>query len=163
MTEVLVGFGSNIEPEANLRSALERLDREFGPLRVSGVYRSPALGFAGPDFLNLVVLFDSTAGPAAVEALLSTVERAGGRDNKGGRSRTLDLDLLIYGARVDASQRLPRDDVLRYPFVLAPLVELVPELRHPVTGVRLADAWAAMAARERPVLTRVELGAATTE
>lgn len=160
MTEVLVGFGSNIEPEANLRSALDRLRREFGPLRVSDVYRSPALGFTGPDFLNLVALFDSNAGPAAVEAVLSAVERAGGRDDERSGSRTLDLDLLLYGACVDAGQRLPREDVLLYPFVLAPLVDLVPDLRHPVTGVRLADAWAAKAACERPELTRVELAQA---
>lgn len=155
MSDVLVGFGSNIDPEVNLRSALDRLGREFGSLRVSGVYRSPALGFEGPDFLNLVVQFGCTAGPAAVEVVLSAVERVGGRDEDRGGSRTLDLDLLIYGARVAADERLPRDDVLRYPFVLAPLVDLVPDLRHPVTGVRMADAWAAMAAHDGPKLTRV--------
>ena len=63
-----------------------------------------------------------------------------------GRSRAdpavceLDLDLLLYGARVDAARRLPRPGLFTQPFVSVPLAELKPELRHPVTGERFADA-----------------------
>jgi 2-amino-4-hydroxy-6-hydroxymethyldihydropteridine diphosphokinase len=153
MTEVLIGLGSNIEPWSNLREAWQRLESALGSMHASPVYRSPPLGYEGPDFLNLVARFDSDASPAAIEAVLSAIERAGGRSKcERTGSRTVDLDLLLCGPCVDPGQRLPRDDVLRYPFVLAPAVDLAPDLRHPVTGVRLADAWRAMA----PTVTNLE-------
>ncbi len=151
MPRVYVGLGSNIEPEANLREAERRLSAELGPLDCSRVYRSPPYGFAGDDFLNMVVRFTSRAGPAAVDAVLTRIEDAAGRTSERRGARTLDLDLLLYGARVDAGQRLPRTDVLEYPFVLAPLAELAPDAVHPVTGERHSQAWARMAALGEPL------------
>lgn len=142
MPEAFVGLGSNVEPVTNLRWVLQELKSHFGPLRCSSVYRSPAFGFEGPDFLNLVVGFDVETGVEAVQATLSALENARGRDSDGrAGSRSIDLDLLIFGLRVDAANRLPRDDILRYPFVLAPLAELAPALRHPVTGETVAHTW----------------------
>jgi len=148
MVEIYVGLGSNVEPEHNLQAALTELRRAFGTLRCSAAYRSPPLGFVGADFLNAVVAFESAAHPEAVDAVLSSIEHAGGRRRNAARfgPRTLDLDLLLYGARVDPRTRLPRADVLAYPFVLAPLCELAPELKHPVTGESMAAAWQRMAA-----------------
>jgi 2-amino-4-hydroxy-6-hydroxymethyldihydropteridine diphosphokinase len=156
MVDVYVGLGSNIDPERNVASAVAALERAFGALRCSGVYASPAYGFAGSDFLNLVVGFASASSPATVEDVLSALEQAAGRGGPSQRSgsRTLDLDLLLFGRRVDAAQRLPRADVLLYPFVLAPLAELAPELAHPVIGISFARAWAEMRATG-PALTRV--------
>jgi len=142
MAEVFVGCGSNINAAENLRWALVELEARFGPVRCSSVYQCPAFGFEGPDFLNMVVVFDTDDTADTVEAVLSALENARGRDSgERSGSRTLDLDLLLLGGRIDARQRLPRTDVLRYAFVLAPLAELAPGLRHPVTGVRMADAW----------------------
>jgi len=148
MPEVYVGLGSNIDAETNLRWALTELGRRFGALACSQVYSSPAVGFAGPDFLNMVVAFRSDESVDDIEATLSTLENARGRE-EGGRagSRTLDLDLLLVGQRVDAARRLPRVDVLCYPFVLAPLAEIAPQLHHPVTGQPIQSAWAAIADR----------------
>jgi 2-amino-4-hydroxy-6-hydroxymethyldihydropteridine diphosphokinase len=145
MHEVFVGIGSNLEPEENIRQAFVALSERFGLIRKSPIYRSAPWGFDGPDFLNLVVSFQCAEGFRDVEAVLSRIERAGGRDPRSrAGSRTLDLDLLLYGQAVDAGERLPRDDVLRYPFVLRPLKDLAPSLRHPVTGQAMADAWAGM-------------------
>lgn len=147
MSEVFVGLGSNVDPETHLREALSELTRALGVLRISRVYRSPAQGIDGPDFLNLVVGFDSSTGAGAVDDVLSSIEETGGREawQRSG-VRALDLDLLLYGARVDAAERLPREDVLEYAFVLAPLNDLAPDFRHPLTGVLIGDAWAVMAA-----------------
>jgi len=155
MPEVFVGCGSNIDPERHLRHAVDSLAEACGPVRCSSVYRSPAFGFEGPDFLNLVVGFDTAAGPDEIEATLSELENAFGR-SEGDRwsSRTLDLDLLLFGLRVDPARRVPRVDVLRYPFVLAPLAELAPHLVHPVTGVAMADAWA-RCTRSKPEIYRL--------
>jgi 2-amino-4-hydroxy-6-hydroxymethyldihydropteridine diphosphokinase len=142
MPEVFVGLGSNLEPTENLRWALRELKSQFGQLRRSSVYQSPAYGFVGPDFLNMVVAFVTQASVDTVEATLSRLENTRGRNpaDRSG-SRTLDLDLLLFGQRVDAARRLPRVDVLRYPFVLAPLAELAPALRHPVTSDIIGDLW----------------------
>lgn len=148
MPEVFIGLGSNVEPEPHLASAIIELRHAFGALRCSSLYRSPAFGFVGDDFLNLVAAFDSDVGPDRVDAILSSIEYSGGRTRGPVRfaPRTLDLDLLMYGRCVDAPRRLPRDDVLFYPFVLAPLVEIAPALRHPVTGEALERAWQRLAA-----------------
>lgn len=146
MPEVFVGLGSNIEPERHLRAALRSLTQEFGPLRESPVYRSPAFGMQGPDFLNLVVAFDTDRAAEDVERVLTALEADSGRVRSDLiASRTLDLDLLIYGGAVAPERRLPREDVLRYPFVLGPLHDLAPQLRHPVTGEPIAVAWKRLA------------------
>ena len=147
MPEVYVGLGSNVEPERHLVEAVAALRERFGELSCSRVYQSPSFGFSGADFLNMVAAFASPFTPAEIESVLSAVEHSGGRSQGAARSgsRTLDLDLLLYGARVDAAQRLPRGDVLEYPFVLAPLFELAPRLVHPVTGEVIGEAWRAMA------------------
>jgi len=78
----------------------------------------------------------------ALQAELAAIEAASGRDRSDPRVVRLDLDLLIYGARVDAVQRLPRPGAYSVPFVLLPLADLAPDLVHPLTGQRCADALA---------------------
>jgi len=147
MPDVFVALGSNAEPERHLQQAAAGLEKRFGPLRRSSIYRSPAFGFQGADFLNSVVAFRSDIGPDAVQEILKAIEDAAGRLRSGPISGpcALDLDLLLYGRRVDPRRRLPRSDVLRRPFVLAPLAELAPELTHPVTGESIGNTWRATA------------------
>ena len=59
-------------------------------------------------------------------------------------SRTLDVALLLYGelATHGAGPRVPRPEILEYGFVLGPLAEIAPDLRHPVLGERIEDLWA---------------------
>ena len=148
MADVYVGVGSNIEPERHLKLAVAALEERFGGLRRSDVFRSPAFGFSGDDFLNMIVAFATPANPDEVEHVLSDIEYEGGRARRAPRfsSRTLDLDLLLYGAMVDAARRVPRDDVRRYPFVLAPLADLAPDLPHPLTGRTMRQEWRSMSA-----------------
>jgi 2-amino-4-hydroxy-6-hydroxymethyldihydropteridine diphosphokinase len=136
MVEVYVGIGSNVDPVSNLRDALRILRAQFPGLVVSSVYRSPAFGFTGDHFLNLVVEFSSDVDACDIEGTLGNIEYAGGR--------VLDLDLLMYGQRIDPARRIPRDDVTRYPFVLGPLAEIAPDLRHPVSGATMHALWARM-------------------
>ena len=62
------------------------------------------------------------------------IEKQTGRETGTGQfnSRTLDIDLLLYGDLIDASLNLPRDEILEYDFVLEPLVEIFPEGIHPI-------------------------------
>ena len=59
MTRVYLSLGSNVEPEKNLRAAIEELRARFTNTTVSPVYRFPAVGFEGPDFLNLAAAIDT--------------------------------------------------------------------------------------------------------
>ncbi|MDD3518663.1 MAG: 2-amino-4-hydroxy-6-hydroxymethyldihydropteridine diphosphokinase [Chromatiales bacterium] len=140
---VYVGIGSNIDRERNVRAALLELRARFGELAQSPVYESPAEGFVGEPFFNLVVGFDTDLPVDALRAQLREIEVVHGRDPAahGFVARTLDLDLLLYGERVDATLKLPHPDILKYPFVLKPFSELVPTLRHPVAGRALVELW----------------------
>lgn len=162
MTAVYVAAGSNVEPIANLRRALDALSRHFAPLRLSGTYRNRAVGFAGDDFLNLVIGFDTALDVRAVLERLHEAEAACGRARAAPKwaPRAMDLDILLYGDRVceEPGLVLPRPDLLRRPYMLGPLAELAPRLRHPVAGRTLAELWREMEAREGHGMQPVDLG-----
>jgi 2-amino-4-hydroxy-6-hydroxymethyldihydropteridine diphosphokinase len=134
MPEVFIGAGSNADPERRLRLALAELGRRFRPLRWSSVYRSAAAGVPAADYLNLVAAFESGLPVDSIEDELRAIETLAGRTRADAAVCELDLDLLLYGRRVEADRRLPRPGLLAQPFVLVPLAELAPDLRHPVTG-----------------------------
>ena len=166
MTRVYLGLGSSIEAERNLRLAVSELRRRFGELDLSPVYRSPPLGFEGDDFLNAVVGLNTHRPPEEVLQQLEEIHIIAGRRRDGQRlvSRTLDIDLLLYGQLVidRPGLRLPRGDVLEYGFVLRPLAELTPDTVHPVTGRSIAEHWRDFRVRDavsrvRHPLTAVEI------
>lgn len=166
MTRVYLGLGSNIEAERNLRLAVGELRRRFGELEVSPVYRSPPIGFDGDDFLNAVVGLNTNRPPEEVLQQLEEIHIIAGRRRDGQRlvSRTLDIDLLLYGQLVidRPGLHLPRGDVLEYGFVLRPLAELAPDAVHPVTGRSIAEHWRDFVARDgasnsRHPLTAVDI------
>ena len=156
MPEVFIGAGSNADPERRLRFAVAELDGRFGAVRCSRVYRSAAVGMPAADYLNLVVALDADLAVDPLRDALRAIETAAGRTRtRSGDPGTpaaraaaaadpavceLDLDLLLHGGRVDAQRRVPRPGLLTLPFVLVPLAELAPELRHPVTGERYSAA-----------------------
>ncbi|MES1929828.1 2-amino-4-hydroxy-6-hydroxymethyldihydropteridine pyrophosphokinase [Salinisphaera dokdonensis CL-ES53] len=154
MSEVFVGIGSNVSPHAHVRLALDLLERTFGALRLSPIYRCPPVGFEGADFLNLVAAFDTVSDLDTVHIQLRDIEAACGRDRTVRRtSRTMDIDLLLFGDRIqdDETLCLPRADILEYPFVLRPLAELAPEARHPTVERTYQELWAAFEPRDLPL------------
>jgi 2-amino-4-hydroxy-6-hydroxymethyldihydropteridine diphosphokinase len=141
MPEVFVGAGSNADPVRALTLALAELERRFGALRCSHVYRSAAVGASAADYLNVVLSLSTEANADSVQIALRAIETLAGRSRKDPAVCELDLDLLLYGASVDAGRRLPRPGVFALPFVLGPLAELAPELIHPVTGELCRVQW----------------------
>jgi 2-amino-4-hydroxy-6-hydroxymethyldihydropteridine diphosphokinase len=145
MARVYLGLGSNIDPERNLGLGIRELRKRYGDLDVSAIYQSTAVGFEGPDFLNLVVGLDTDADPADVHEQIEVIHNMAGRnrDEEQFSSRPLDIDLLLYNDLVvdERPIRLPRSDILEYSFVLRPLAELAPALVHPVTGLSMAEHW----------------------
>ena len=160
MPRVYLGLGSNVDAETNLRLAVGELQKRFGELRLSRVYRSAAFGFDGEDFLNLVAACDSDLSPAEILRQIEDIHALAGRVRGPDRytSRPLDIDLLMYGDLVDPDPalRLPRNDVLRHSFVLGPLAEIAPDVVHPVTGMSIDEHWQQFDLASHP-LTVVEL------
>lgn len=141
VTKIYVGIGSNLRPEENLRLAIDELATRYGKIETSPVYRNPAIGFVGDDFLNMVAGFDSEQSPAQLTQAFEHIHGLAGRVRGSERmvSRTLDIDLLLCGDLVQDEPPLPREDILDYLFVLKPLADLAPQLLHPVTGLSMAE------------------------
>jgi 2-amino-4-hydroxy-6-hydroxymethyldihydropteridine diphosphokinase len=156
MARVYLGLGSNIDPEKNLRLGIRELSERYGDLDISAVYQSAAVGFEGPDFLNLVVGLDTETGPAEVHEQIEAIHNMAGRDRNEQKfsSRPLDIDLLLYNDLVveDRPIRLPRSDILEYSFVLRPLAEIDPALVHPVTGLTMAEHWRMFDRENHPLM-----------
>jgi 2-amino-4-hydroxy-6-hydroxymethyldihydropteridine diphosphokinase len=138
-----LSLGSNIEPETHLRAALAELRARFGALLVSPVYRSRAVGFDGPDFLNLAVGLDTDLDPIALDEWLHALEDRHGRRRDVPRyaSRTLDADIVLFGDLIvdgPGHLRIPRPE-LAEPFVLKPLCDIAPDARNPVDGHTVAE------------------------
>lgn len=147
MARVFIGIGSNIRPEKNIVAAVSALQKTFGRLDISGVYESKAVGFAGANFYNLVVGFDTGLAPGELTRALNDIEDALGRERGITRysSRTLDLDLLLYEDLVIDGDglKLPRGDIVKFAFVLCPLAEIAGDLPHPVSGQSFREIWRA--------------------
>jgi 2-amino-4-hydroxy-6-hydroxymethyldihydropteridine diphosphokinase len=145
MTRVYVSIGSNIEREHNVRSGLAALREHYGELTESSVYESKAFGFTGDNFYNLVVGFDTDTDVHTVARTLQDIEDEHGRMRSGPpvSSRTLDLDLLLYGDVVirEPGLVLPREEIFEHAFVLLPLVEIAGQLRHPLNGQTYEELW----------------------
>lgn len=153
MTRVCLSLGSNVDPERHLRDALEALRGKFGVVAASPVYRSAAVGFEGAAFLNCAAAFECGPDRAALRAWLRALEDASGRDRSLPRyaDRTLDLDVALWCEDGACTSDLEREEFERA-HVLAPLADIVPELREPFAGETVQARWRHLA----PSLPTVE-------
>lgn len=149
-----LSLGSNLgDRERNLRDALGLL---AGPrlrvLRVSSFYETAPLELRDqPWFLNAVAEVETDLFPKQLLARVQKIERELGRKRivpKG--PRTIDIDILLYGvAVIDAEElQVPHTRLAERRFVLEPLAELAPDLRHPVTRRTVAEMLHAVAGQQ---------------
>ncbi len=145
MPNIFLSIGSNVDRDKNIPSALRSLEKEFGHLTLSNVYESEAVGFIGDPFFNMVVKFNSDLAVHNVAQVLREIEFQHGRSRTCGKfsARALDIDLILYGNLVlkENKLELPREDIIRYAFVLEPLAEIAPNIPHPVTGESFMNLW----------------------
>lgn len=145
MTEVFLGLGSNVKRERHLREGIKALREQFGSVRLSPVFESESVGFAGSPFYNLVVSIETALPVGALQQALRDIEYRLGRtpDQRKYSPRTLDIDMLTYGDVVGDVDgvRLPRDEILENAFVLWPLACLAPNNRHPQVQISYLQLW----------------------
>ena len=142
---VFLGLGSNLgDREVNLRRALAELESPtLHLLRTSSIYETEPIGFLDQGwFLNLAAEFETDLFPKQLLARLQRVERSMGRHRtvKDG-PRIIDIDILLYGSSVIKSDELevPHPRYRERRFTLAPLAELAPTMKDPVTGRTMAE------------------------
>ena len=142
---VYLSLGSNIgDRERNLRDALGLLaEPALRVLRVSSFYETEPVGVSGQRwYLNAVVEVETDFFPKQLLARLLRIEQQLGRRRLKPRGpRTIDIDILLYGGSVIEADELqvPHPRMGERRFVLEPLAELAPDLRHPVTRATVRE------------------------
>lgn len=146
MTVAYIGIGSNLgDKAARCREAAERMGRIPGcrVQAVSGLYRTEPVGVTEQDwFLNGVAALETDLEAGELLNRLLAVERDMGRVRCGKWGpRTIDLDVLLFGSDIlDLVElKVPHPHMHLRRFVLVPMVELAPDLRHPVQGKTMSE------------------------
>ena len=141
LERVFVAMGANIgDPVAQLDAARAAMDQlpETRLLACSSYYRSAPVGYVDqPDFVNAVAMMDTALPPRLLLHHLLDIERAQGRIRAFPNApRMLDLDIVLYGARVidEDGLTIPHARMLGRAFVMLPLAELAPEVEIPGCG-----------------------------
>jgi 2-amino-4-hydroxy-6-hydroxymethyldihydropteridine diphosphokinase len=137
-SQIIIALGSNRGKRLdNLNAALELIFQHLGDLKkLSSVYKTPALGFSGNDFLNACIAVETRFSPQKSLELLLDIESKLGRERSespGYENRAIDLDILFYEDEiiVEKDLKIPHPQLQNRKFVLAPLTEITPDKVHP--------------------------------
>lgn len=147
---IYLSLGSNLgDRAANLDRAIEALSGiGVRVLRRSSIFETEPVDFlAQPWFLNCVIEAETSLAPRPLIKELQSIERKlGSRKLVPRGPRIIDLDVLFYGTDVihEAGMEIPHPRLAERRFVLVPLAELAPELRHPVLRKTAAELLAAV-------------------
>jgi dihydroneopterin aldolase / 2-amino-4-hydroxy-6-hydroxymethyldihydropteridine diphosphokinase len=144
---VFVTLGSNIDPEDNMRAAVEMVaaHEDVNVVALSSVYETAPVGTVDQaNFLNAAMLVLTPLSADDLKTgVLSSVEQSLGRVRVADKNapRTIDLDIALFNheSRTVGSSRVPVPDILVYPHVAVPLADLAPYYVHPDTGQTLEE------------------------
>lgn len=131
MHQAYLSLGSNIQPDANLPTAIDLLSERGKILKVSSLWESEAVGSNGPNFLNACVLFSTSHLYAELrDQVIHSIESRLGRKRSEDKyaPRTMDIDVIIF------DDRSCNDKFWSLAYVVVPLAEIYPEFQNPLTG-----------------------------
>ncbi len=146
MTKVYVGLGSNLgNKKENLVNAINRIDAYSGICVIdkSGFHETtPVGGPPQPDYVNCAIELETEFTPQTLLKEFKKIEKKLGRksDVRWG-PRIIDLDILLYGDRIVSDHNLiiPHERMHERAFVLAPLCEISPDIKHPVLKLNISE------------------------
>ena len=145
MTKVAIALGSNLgDRRAHIEFAIAQLSRLLNNLRASSIVESDPQDVPDqqPQYLNAVVVGETSLAPEDLLDQLMAIERSRGRERTSFRAaRTLDLDIVFYGDQIvrTPAVEIPHPRFRERAFVLGPLAELEPEWTDPVTGLTVTE------------------------
>ncbi|MCJ7715040.1 MAG: 2-amino-4-hydroxy-6-hydroxymethyldihydropteridine diphosphokinase [Anaerolineales bacterium] len=134
---VLIGIGSNLNPEDNIQKALELLSSLVSIIQVASIWQTPAVGSDGPDYLNSAVLIKSNLNRDQLKSrVLTKIERELGRIRSTNKNadRTIDLDILMQ------NDSCLDEDLWSQAHVAVPAAEIYPDCINPQSGETLLQA-----------------------
>jgi 2-amino-4-hydroxy-6-hydroxymethyldihydropteridine diphosphokinase len=146
-----LSLGSNVgDRVTNLKAAIERIGNLGEVIATSSIYETEPVEFlAQPWFLNCVVKLDTEKMPKQLLAAILTIEKEMGRHRHQKKGpRTIDIDILLFGNSVVETQGLtiPHPSMHERRFVLEPISEIAPDVRHPVLKKRMRELLEALPA-----------------
>jgi len=147
MSKLYLGLGSNLgDRKKNITGAATICGALIGTLEsLSSLYETEPWGFSSPNkFLNAVICIETDKGPGLCLALVKGIEREMGRvysHEAGYEDRIIDIDILLYDDLILQTETLtiPHPRMGERDFALRPLAEIAPELRHPVSGLKMEE------------------------
>lgn len=138
MSKLYILLGSNLQhPKKQLLVAQKNITKQIGKIvRQSSLYKTAAWGNTNqPDFLNQVIIIDTALTPGQTMQTILAIEKKMGRiRTKKNAPRIIDIDILFFNKEIINSKNLnvPHPQIQNRKFVLIPLNELSPNLKHPV-------------------------------
>jgi len=135
--QVLIGLGSNLNPEINIPEALRLLENYVTIRNYSSIYQSPAVGSIGADYLNSAALIETNLTLELLRKnVLSPIENQLDRIRSADKymDRTIDIDVLIY------NQFVTDPELWTQAHVAVPAAEIFPEFKNPETGEKISQA-----------------------
>ncbi len=168
-TVAYIGLGSNLgDRVAHLRSAVNAIQHLGDSIAVSSVYESEPFGVGDdeqPMYLNMVVSIQTKLEPEKLLSELMDIERANGRVRiRRNESRTLDLDVLMYGEELIETSVLtvPHPRMHERAFVMLPLAEIAPHSVHPTLQRTMSEIAAELPSRSVRRVGRIDAALAQT-